>query len=94
MKTIFIIYLVSVLVAVVLIELFFFVIQKILKYREIKLCKSSVPVWVARLQNWIKCLIPIYNIVLSLSLLLTLCSTEAMNKCIEQVIENRGTKKS
>lgn len=94
MKTIFIIYLVSVLVAVVLIELFLFIVQKILKYREIKLGKGSDPILWARFQNWFKCLIPFYNIVLSLGLFLTLCSKESMDKMIEQLIEIRGTEKS
>ena len=93
MKTIFIIYLVSVLVTVVLVELDIFIVQKILKHRGIKLCKDDVPVWVGRLQNWIKCLIPIYNILLSFSLLTVLCSEKVMKKSIEQIIEIRGTEK-
>lgn len=90
MKTIFIVYLISVLVTAVLTELCIFTVQKTLKYRGIKLCKGSVPVWVGRLRSWIKYLIPIYNIILSLSSLIVLCSKETMDKSIEQIIEDQG----
>lgn len=91
MKTVFIIYLVSVLVTAVLVELSVFTIQKTLKHRGIKLCKGSTPVWVGRLRNWIKYLIPIYNVILGLGALIILCSEEAMDKMIERIIEVRGT---